>query len=1092
MGGAKVLRLAGVMVVLAGAVFYGGTVLGLGPAVLGPGQAGADTPLFDMTCTGIPGVGTATFPTTITGSIPATVANQSSFGVTGDQWNVTIPVSITDAIDSEYGTGASVSSTFTTTISAAGTIEGSEPETLDFGTVASPSPGNTFQMTGTPTSTPTFTGTGAAVSVTPGVNITAFDIYVNANLISPFPCTTPTPSPVIASAAGVEHPIGFVTDPGPNLVTPIDAATEVSDPAFEFGVSEPGDIAITPDGATAYVTGVNSDVAVPVDTTTDTLGSTIPVGSEAEGVAISPDGNTAYVADNGGNSVTPIDLATDTAGSPIDLGVSPDFIAITPNGATAYVVSAEYDSVTPINTATDAVGAPIDVGNDPNGIAITPNGATAYVVDTGDDAVTPITTSTNTAGAEIPVGPTPTAIAITPNGATAYVANNVGDTVTPIATSTNTAGTPIPVGTEPDALAVTPDGSTVEVVNGGDNTVTPITTSSDTAGSPVTAGNDPYGIAITPDQAPVAAFTVTPGNQGQATHFNASASVAPSTPITNYAWNFGDGATANTSVPTTTHTYAHDGSYTATLTETDAGGTSLTKVFTGQTMSRNGGPQARTTSTFTVGVVANDSCVVSGMSGTTSFPTEVSETTGPPSTIDAGGTFQTAYGAQVTIPASVINHFRNMGATSLTVGSQTTSEDGHTSGGSPSGAVSPNTESASATNLPVSDTVLTPNTPYTYSTTYNPVTWQTGPGTGTVDFVPGTIDITVTFVISGTPTTETVSCTPPHGVGTLDSTTVEPPPPTPTFQVPTSTPPLQNQVTAGTDGGWGATVSNTSTATVSGVSASVSVTDGGPGLSYDLTGMAASGTNCSSAGSGKITCLIGNMAAGASDTLDVLVKTSGLFTGTAISGSATLTSSNASSHTTSLGQIKVIVIQSGNSTKAVAAPGIALPSTRRPLKTAKASVTLTLPTKRIKRSVAGRAGAMAGTASTSPPPVAVTLESLAPSTEPALCPPAGSTRCEGNIIQVVGNFSVYTNKKAPIIAVLKFFYGLRVPAGTVYMLKPNGKTVDKLRACVKSSTGYNTPCVEGKETIGGSAAHDSLYAQDVVYFTGVDPAMGRR
>ena len=32
----------------------------------------------------------------------------------------------------------------------------------------------------------------------------------------------------------------------------------------------------------------------------------------------------------------------------------------------------------------------------------------------------------------------------------------------------------------------------------------------------------------------------------------------------------------------------------------------------------------------------------------------------------------------------------------------------------------------------------------------------------------------------------------------------------------------------------------------------------------------------------------------------------------------------------------------------------------------------------------------------------------------------------------------------------------------------------------------------GKEQILGSAAHDSLYAQDTVYFTGNDPAMGRR
>ena len=124
--------------------------------------------------------------------------------------------------------------------------------------------------------------------------------------------------------------------------------------------------------------------------------------------------------------------------------------------------------------------------------------------------------------------------------------------------------------------------------------------------------------------------------------------------------------------------------------------------------------------------------------------------------------------------------------------------------------------------------------------------------------------------------------------------------------------------------------------------------------------------------------------------------------------------------------------------------------------------------------------------------MAVTLESLAPSAEPALCPPTGNLKCEGDIVQAFGNFSAYTNNKAPIVAVVKFFYGLHVPAGSVYFLKPNGKTVDKLSACKKTAGAYDTPCLGSPEQILGTAAHDSEYAQDTVYFTGNDPAMGRK
>jgi hypothetical protein len=303
-------------------------------------------------------------------------------------------------------------------------------------------------------------------------------------------------------------------------------------------------------------------------------------------------------------------------------------------------------------------------------------------------------------------------------------------------------------------------------------------------------------------------------------------------------------------------------------------------------------------------------------------------------------------------------------------------------------------------------------------------------------------------------------------------------------------------VSPGTDGGWGFTISNISEAEVKGLSASVSVTDGHGPLTFDLAGMAASGTNCANAGAGRLTCSGGNLDAGDSLTVDVLVNTSGLTTGTAITGSATVTSTNASSQGTTLGQIAVLVVSQG--TKAVAAPGIPLASTKLSLKVAKASVTLKLPKQKITVRKKPHAGPMStgplatGTIVISPPPVAVTLKSLTPSAEPALCPPSGNLKCEGNIIEAFGNFSAYTSNLHPIVAVVKFFYGKKVPTGTVYFLKPNGKTVDKLSTCKDTASGYDTPCLYGPEVTGGSAASDSLYAQDTVYFTGKDPAMGRK
>ena len=313
-------------------------------------------------------------------------------------------------------------------------------------------------------------------------------------------------------------------------------------------------------------------------------------------------------------------------------------------------------------------------------------------------------------------------------------------------------------------------------------------------------------------------------------------------------------------------------------------------------------------STVAFGPATLFTCSVSGF-GSATFPVAVSESPTPPATIDAGGTFQEAQTEQATIPASVINHFRGMGATSLTVGSQTATEVGLASvGGAPSGAVSPSSESASATNLPVSDSALVADTPFSYSTAYNPVTWQTGPGTGTVYLTPGAIDAEVTFVISGTPTTESITCAPPSRVAALGSTTVNPPPTAPTFQVPSPTPPLQNQVSAGTDGGWGFTISNTSQSTVDGLTTTVDVADGVGPVTFDLAGMTNSGTYCTNAGPGQLTCSVGDLFAGTSRRIDVLVDTTGVARGTTFTGSATVTSTNASSQSTTLGPIAVSVV----------------------------------------------------------------------------------------------------------------------------------------------------------------------------------------
>src|SRR5256885_2255641 len=108
----------------------------------------------------------------------------------------------------------------------------------------------------------------------------------------------------------------------------------------------------------AYVTNIISNTVSVIDTATNTVVATIPVGLAPLGVAITPDGTRAYVA-NGSNIVSVIDTATNTVVATIPVGVEagPVGVAITPDGTRAYVANILSNTVSVIDTATNTVVA---------------------------------------------------------------------------------------------------------------------------------------------------------------------------------------------------------------------------------------------------------------------------------------------------------------------------------------------------------------------------------------------------------------------------------------------------------------------------------------------------------------------------------------------------------------------------------------------------------------------------------------------------------------------------------------------------------------------------------------------------------------
>jgi YVTN family beta-propeller protein len=135
--------------------------------------------------------------------------------------------------------------------------------------------------------------------------------------------------------------------------------------------------------ATAFVVNGASGTVSTIDVKTRTKNPTdIAVGTGPFEVAVTPDGKTAFVT-NAGDTVSTIDVKTRTTKFP-DMMVASNAVepprpgnaprvAVTPDGKTAFVTNDVSDSVSVIDVKTRTKNpADIPVGAFPVGVAVTP------------------------------------------------------------------------------------------------------------------------------------------------------------------------------------------------------------------------------------------------------------------------------------------------------------------------------------------------------------------------------------------------------------------------------------------------------------------------------------------------------------------------------------------------------------------------------------------------------------------------------------------------------------------------------------------------------------------------------------------------
>ncbi len=253
--------------------------------------------------------------------------------------------------------------------------------------------------------------TFAYVGVSPGVNLVNLTTQQAESVI------------FIGGAAGQDAAITpdgttvYVPD-GSMSVWVIDTATNVSTASIGTG-SQPSFVAIQPVAPfQAYVSNFGSGTVTVIDTNTMSFVTNIVVGtssSDPSGIAATPNipstpnGLFAYVGFDSGDTITVIDAGTNTISSTVAVGTIPIDVTIAnvpspPSplspGAYAYTANSTAGTVSVINTA---AFPPVTVTTltPPNAnalqfIAATPDGKQVFVID-GHSDISVIDTSTNEA-----------------------------------------------------------------------------------------------------------------------------------------------------------------------------------------------------------------------------------------------------------------------------------------------------------------------------------------------------------------------------------------------------------------------------------------------------------------------------------------------------------------------------------------------------------------------------------------------------------------------------------------------------------------------------------------------------------------------
>jgi len=272
---------------------------------------------------------------------------------------------------------------------------------------------------------------GVAISASGAIYVARLDAatlsrgQLPASLLTTGAAVGSIPSHVVFNPAGTR---AYVSNQGSANVSVVDVATDRQTALIPLP-TDAWNVLVSPDGARLYAT-TNQGVLAIINTSTNAIitSLTLQQGDALRGIALDAPRNNLYVAGRNSGTIYVVDTRSNTLVRSIPVGGTPQRMAVSPNGAELYVAN-EARGLDIITLGTGAVRT-IALGGGGYGLALTADAAQLYVTVPSAGLVRIIARETGAIVNTLAIGGTPRNVAFSSSGQHAVISAETAGTVT--------------------------------------------------------------------------------------------------------------------------------------------------------------------------------------------------------------------------------------------------------------------------------------------------------------------------------------------------------------------------------------------------------------------------------------------------------------------------------------------------------------------------------------------------------------------------------------------------------------------------------------------------------------------------------------